>query len=111
MPLLADSYTVYAIDLPGFGDSPVNRNEEYNQRYMTKAISDFITKNKISKLTLAGVSIGGVLYATIASTSPNKVNHIFVLNPYDYDIFLVRGSSRQSVCTVYYLEHELTCCG
>ena len=48
VPLLTDSYTVYALDLPGFGDSPVNKNEEYNQRYMTNAIADFIVKNKLS---------------------------------------------------------------
>ena len=54
MPLVADSYTVYTIDLPGFGDSPVNKNGEYNERYMTNAISDFIIENKLSKLTLAG---------------------------------------------------------
>ena len=77
VPLLTDSYTVYALDLPGFGDSPVNKNEEYNQRYMTNAIADFIVKNKLSKLTLAGESIGGVLCATIALSLPKKVNQIF----------------------------------
>ena len=97
VPLLADSYTVYAIDLPGFGDSPVNKNEEYNQRYMTKAISDFIIKNKISKLTLAGESIGGVLCATIAAALPKKVNQIFVFNPYDYDTFFGEGVRRANL--------------
>ncbi len=97
VPLLADSYTVYAIDLPGFGDSPVNKNEEYDQRYMTKAISDFIIKNKISKLTLAGESIGGVLCATIAATLPKKVDQIFVFNPYDYDTFFGEGVRRANL--------------
>ena len=97
MPLLADSYTVYAINLPGFGDSPVNKNEGYNQRYVTKAISDFIIKNKISKLTLAGESIGGVLCATIAATLPKKVNQIFVFNPYDYDTFFGEGVRRANL--------------
>ena len=29
IPYLQDTYTVYAIDLPGFGDSPVNKNTNY----------------------------------------------------------------------------------
>ena len=97
VPLLTDSYTVYALDLPGFGDSPVNRNEEYNQRYMTNAMADFIVKNKLSKVTLAGESIGGVLCVTIAQTLPKKVNQIFVFNPYDYDTFFGEGVSRANL--------------
>ena len=97
MPLLTDSYTVYALDLPGFGDSPVNRNEEYSQRYMTNAMADFIVKNKLSKVTLAGESIGGVLCVTIAQTLPKKVNQIFVFNPYDYDTFFGEGVSRANL--------------
>ena len=58
---------------------------------MTNSIADFITKNKLTNLTLAGESIGGVLCATIAATLPKRVNQIFVFNPYDYDTFLVRG--------------------
>jgi len=57
-PLLTKNFTVYALDLPGFGDSPVNKNMNYNQSYMTKAITDFVVKNELSKLVLAGESIG-----------------------------------------------------
>ena len=48
-PLLEKSFTVYALDLPGFGDSPVNKDMNYNQSYMQEAIVDFIKKNKLSK--------------------------------------------------------------
>ena len=96
-PLLADSFTVYTLDLPGFGDSPVNKNVEYNQQYMANAIADFIVKNKLSKLTLAGESIGGVLCATIAATLPKRVNQIFVFNPYDYDTFFGEGVRRANL--------------
>ena len=97
VPLLADSFTVYTLDLPGFGDSPVNKNAEYNQRYMANAIADFIVRNKLSKLTLAGESIGGVLCATIAATLPKRVNQIFVFNPYDYDTFFGEGVRRANL--------------
>lgn len=97
VPLLADSFTVYTLDLPGFGDSPVNKNVQYNQRYMANAIADFIVRNKLSKLTLAGESIGGVLCATIAATLPKRVNQIFVFNPYDYDTFFGEGVRRANL--------------
>jgi len=93
-PLLAKSFTVYALDLPGFGGSPVNKNVNYDQSYMTKAVTDFVVKNKLSKLILAGESIGGVLCATVASALPKKVKHIFVFNPYDYDTFFGEGVRR-----------------
>ena len=93
-PLLAKSFTVYALDLPGFGASPVKKNVNYDQSYMTKAVVAFVVKNKLSKLILAGESIGGVLCATVASALPKKVKHIFVFNPYDYDTFFGEGVRR-----------------
>ena len=76
-PFLTKSFTVYALDLPGFGDSPVNKNMNYDQSYMTKALSDFVVKNNLSKLILAGESIGGVLCATVASVLPKRVESLF----------------------------------
>ena len=93
-PFLTKSFTVYALDLPGFGDSPVNKNMNYDQSYMTKALSDFVVKNNLSKLILAGESIGGVLCATVASVLPKRVERIFVFNPYDYDTFFGEGVRR-----------------
>ena len=93
-PLLEKSFTVYALDLPGFGDSPVNKDMNYNQSYMQESIVDFIKKNKLSKLTLAGESIGGVLCATVAKMLPKKVESIFVFNPYDYDTIFGEGVRR-----------------
>ena len=52
MPLLEDSYTVYALDLPGFGASP-SKAVNYDEPYMTDALAEFIVKNKLNKLILA----------------------------------------------------------
>jgi pimeloyl-ACP methyl ester carboxylesterase len=96
-PLLTNFYTVYALDLPGFGDSPVNKAANYDQSYMTKAIMNFVVKNKLSKLTLAGESIGGVLCATVAMMLPKQVEKIFVFNPYDYDTNFGEGVRRANI--------------
>ena len=85
IPYLKDTYTVYAIDLPGFGDSPVNKNTNYNQSFMTDAVINFIEQNNLSNVTLAGESIGGVLPITVANKIPDKIKKIFSFNPYDYD--------------------------
>ena len=85
IPYLKDTYTVYAIDLPGFGDSPVNKNTNYDQSFMTDAVIDFIEQNNLSGVTIAGESIGGVLPITVANKIPDKIKQIFSFNPYDYD--------------------------
>ena len=85
IPYLKDTYTVYAIDLPGFGDSSVNKNTNYNQSFMTDAVINFIEQNNLSNVTLAGESIGGVLPITVANKIPDKIKKIFSFNPYDYD--------------------------
>jgi pimeloyl-ACP methyl ester carboxylesterase len=93
-PFLTKFYTVYAIDLPGFGDSPVHKDVNYDQQYMAKAVANFVADQKLSKLTLVGESIGGVLCATVASMLPKRVERIFVFNPYDYDTFFGQGVRR-----------------
>ena len=96
-PLLENFYTVYVLDLPGFGDSPVNKAANYDQSYMTETIVDFARKNGLSKLTLAGESIGGVLCATVAMMLPKQVEKIFVFNPYDYDTNFGEGVRRANL--------------
>lgn len=96
-PLLASSFTVYALDLPGFGASPVSKTVNYDESYLTKSLAEFILKNKLSKLTLAGESIGGVLCTTAAVMLPKQVDKIFVFNPYDYDTVFGEGVRRANL--------------
>ena len=59
--ILKKKYLIYQIDLPGYGDSPINKNTNYDQEFFTNCIVDFIKNQKIKDITLAGESIGGVL--------------------------------------------------
>lgn len=97
IPLLESSFTIYALDLPGFGGSPVNKAVNYDEPFITQALAEFIEKNKLSQLTLAGESIGGVLCATVATTLPEKVDQIFMFNPYDYDTVFGEGVRRANL--------------
>src|SRR6476646_8382592 len=41
-PLLAEKFTVYAVDLPGHGHSPINRSAQYDELYMRKGVVGFL---------------------------------------------------------------------
>ncbi|RUO97255.1 alpha/beta hydrolase [Hyphomicrobium sp.] len=85
LPALARSYTVYAIDLPGHGRSPIDPNAELDEPYMRRAVISFIEKLNLTDVTLVGESIGGALALTVAASIPQRIKHVYALNPYDYE--------------------------
>tara|TARA_X000000368_G_C22951656_1_gene676894 strand:- start:282 stop:1109 length:828 start_codon:yes stop_codon:yes gene_type:complete len=103
--LLADKFTVYSIDLPGFGDSPINTNTNYNLDFFTKSIVSFIKKSRIKKLTIAGESIGATLAASVSVELPEIVKKIFMFNAYDYDSYFGEGIQRGNLFAKFILFH------
>ena len=101
--LLKKKYTLYLLDLPGFGDSPININTNYDQEFFTNCVVDFIKENKLKNLIIAGESIGAVLSATTAIKLPKIVNKIFLFNPYDYDNYFGEGISRANLFAKFIL--------
>ena len=101
--LLKKKYTLYLLDLPGFGDSPININTNYDQEFFTNCVVDFIKENKLKNLIIAGESIGAVLSATTAVKLPKIVNKIFLFNPYDYDTYFGEGISRANLFAKFIL--------
>ena len=57
--LLKNKFKIYLVDLPGFGDSPISKNTNYDQEFMTNSIVQLIKSLKLKDITLAGESIGG----------------------------------------------------
>jgi len=103
--LLEDKFTVYSIDLPGFGDSPINTNTNYNLDFFTQSIVSFIKKSQIKNLTIAGESIGATLAASISVALPKIVKKIFMFNPYDYDSYFGEGIQRGNFFAKFILFH------
>ena len=101
--LLKKKYTLYLLELPGFGDSPININTKYNQEFFTDCVVDFIKENKLKNLMIAGESIGAVLSATTAVKLPKIVNKVFLFNPYDYDNYFGEGISRANLFAKFIL--------
>jgi pimeloyl-ACP methyl ester carboxylesterase len=84
-PMLAKSYTVYAIDLPGHGRSPIDPDAPFDEPYLRQAVIGFIEKLALGDLTIVGESIGGALALTVAATIPERVKRVYAINPYDYE--------------------------
>lgn len=84
-PILAKSHTVYAIDLPGHGHSPIDASASFDEPYFRRGVIGFIEKLDLTGLTLVGESIGGALALTVAAEIPERVKHVYTINPYDYE--------------------------
>ncbi|RZN12760.1 alpha/beta hydrolase [Bradyrhizobium genosp. SA-3] len=84
-PLLAGSHTVYAIDLPGHGHSPIDSTASFDEPYFRRAVIGFIDEFDLSDVTIVGESIGGALALTVAASLPQRVKRVYAINPYDYE--------------------------
>lgn len=83
--LLSRSYTVYAIDLPGHGQSSIDPEAPCDEPYFRRGVIAFIEKLDLSGVTLVGESIGGALALTVAAAIPQRVKQVYAINPYDYE--------------------------
>jgi pimeloyl-ACP methyl ester carboxylesterase len=94
IPFYAKNYTVYAVDLPGHGQSSINKKINYDEPYLRKSIIDLISKLGIANITLVGESIGATLSLTIAATIPDKIKQAIAVNTYDYETRYADGIRR-----------------
>ena len=85
VPLLAPSYIVFVIDLPGHGFSPIDPNGVFDEPYLRRGVIGFIETLDLTDVTLVGESIGGALALTVAAALPNRISRVVSVNPYDYE--------------------------
>src|SRR4030042_3350329 len=84
-PLLAEKYTVYAVDLPGHGHSPIDRSAQYAEPYMRRGVVGFLESLDLREVTIVGESIGAVLALPVAAELPDRIRAVYALNTYDYE--------------------------
>lgn len=82
-PLLAEKYTVYAVDLPGHGHSPIDAAAPFDEPYMRRGIVGFLETLDLRGVTMVGESIGAVVSLTAAAEVPDRVRAVYALNTYD----------------------------
>ena len=84
-PLLAKRYTVYAVDLPGFGYSTIDPSAPLDEPYFRSGVIGFLEALDLRDVTIVGESIGAVLALTVAAVRPERIRAVYSLNTYDYD--------------------------
>ena len=75
---LAEKATVYALDLPGHGQS-TKKLDKPGLQAMTSALSAFMDKLGIAKAHLVGHSMGGAIAMQLAAEQPAKVKSLTLI--------------------------------
>jgi len=84
IPLIADHYTVYALDLPGMGYSEIVPGASYDEPAMRAGVERLLTELDLHDVTLLGESMGAVLALTTAADLPERVRRVVAVNTYDF---------------------------
>jgi pimeloyl-ACP methyl ester carboxylesterase len=92
IPLLWDSFTVYAVDLPGMGWSDIVPGARYEEPDLRAAVVEFVTGLDLHDVTLAGESLGGALALSASIDLKDRVARVVAFNSYDYPSGLERGN-------------------
>lgn len=79
IPLLCETYTVYAVDLPGFGQSEKSKRFYYSLESYGKLIIRFLGEQRINTTILAGHSMGGQVALHAAKQKPQLVEKLILL--------------------------------
>jgi len=79
LPLLSQKYTVYALDLPGFGKTPL-APEGMDLHTHVLYVERFINALGYPRVTLVGNSLGGWIATRFAVKHPERVEHLYLLN-------------------------------
>jgi pimeloyl-ACP methyl ester carboxylesterase len=92
IPQLWDSFTVYALDLPGMGWSDIVPGARYEEPELRAAVVEFVTGLDLHDVTLAGESLGGALALQASIDLKDRVGRVVAFNSYDYPGGLERGN-------------------
>jgi pimeloyl-ACP methyl ester carboxylesterase len=75
---LKSKFVVYAVDLPGFGDSPLPK--PYSLADYISDLKDLLVKEKINRPVLIGHSFGGQVAAKFAILYPEKISKLILVD-------------------------------
>lgn len=84
IPLLSPHFTVYAIDLPGFGRSDKGRRYPYTLSAYARSLQAFIQAEGLAPLTLMAHSMGGQVALRLAALVPGAVEQLILIAPSGY---------------------------
>lgn len=79
---LAENCRVYAIDLPGYGETGYLPHVEYSNSFYVQFVKQFMDQMNIQKATIIGLSMGGGIAIEFALTFPRRVNTLGLVCAY-----------------------------
>ena len=80
MAVFASSHRVLAVDLPGFGHSPGHAGDSSMPGY-ARLLAELLSELRIDTATVVGNSMGGLIAAELAASSPERVGHLVLVSP------------------------------
>ncbi len=86
IPVLAKSYRVIAVDLPGYGKSDKGYYQ-YSMDFYAQVLTELLTNLGVEKATLIGHSMGGQIAMTAALNNPDKVENLVLISPAGFERF------------------------
>jgi len=93
VPMVADRYTVYALDFPGMGWSDITVGARYEEPDLRAAVIAVIEHLGLTGMTLAGESMGAAIALTAAADLAGRVRRVVAVNTYDYPGGMQRANS------------------
>jgi pimeloyl-ACP methyl ester carboxylesterase len=82
IPDLIKDFSVYAIDLPGHGDAPLDLNAELDPQSLARDIVEMMERDHgVTQMHAAGNSLGGWIALEMANVAPERVKSVTALAP------------------------------
>lgn len=100
---LAEKFTVYTIDLPGFGNSG-KPDVSYTIDSYVKTLYEFMDKKGIDSAVIAGHSLGGAITMAFSDKYPEKVKSQILVNytPFRMKSWIVSLYRLGNICNLVY---------
>ena len=76
LPALEENFTVYNVDLPGFGYSAVS-NDDYTLDYLVESVASVLPTDE--PFYLMGWSLGGLVATALALAHPDRINKLITV--------------------------------
>jgi pimeloyl-ACP methyl ester carboxylesterase len=80
LPEIAADHRAIALDLPGFGHSPMPQ-ELISMSGYTRLLDELLDELQVDSATVVGNSMGGLISAKLAISFPERVNRLVLVSP------------------------------
>jgi pimeloyl-ACP methyl ester carboxylesterase len=101
-------HRVIRMDLPGFGLTGPNPEQDYSIESYAAFVNSFLQKRNVTQCYLAGNSLGGLIAFHFAATYPDKVRKVILIDPAGYPIQNAKGSLAFTLGRIPVLKNILT---